>query len=587
MGLAASQARFLAITSRKASCEFQSMQVAQQQLSLSRDMEKISQEYQDAINQTQLVWDPDGNGTDLYNLSYSLMMSPSELNNYEPFMLGRRDGKIALNSSMAAAVKGLEQYGLTEDGFSGTSEQKLQAYAAFIGNLRNEKVASSSSVISYIPDAGLGGELYGREYGGAMTITSLISYIDIITSGAASGAYPVDSDYYKQAEDLTFAWGSYTKGTGTNPDVWTEFDLGENWSGVKDKGAAILINGNYNNDAFNLADLLNEDITLLVKDSKNYNTLLDSLRSVLKNSSDNSAFDTLINNDPKTWYDALNGSGSFDALDVSSKTLLTYVDTLAKGMFSLLMPKDYTSTDLNAFYMAMDDIISRLSMDKVNDLGGKGLSESNGKNAVQEAENYNTWVKKGNTYALSLSNLTEAFMTNFVNGMDSYTGSYGVFDKVKDTYYITDNPGYIYEVNSGEEIDKDYYESEFYSIIFNTICQNGWYENEYVDDKDYLDNAIKTGQLFVVSRGSDNYYYQERYININGGHIMENTDSDAIARAEREYTIKKSKINTKEEQLEIETKQLDAEIASLTAEYDTVKNLISKNIEKTFSLFNE
>lgn len=586
MGLAASQARFLAITARKANCEYQSQQIAQQQLSLSRDMETISQEYQDAINQTQLVWDPDGYGTSLYDLSYDIMMTPSELNNYEPFMLSRRDGKIAVNSQMASALEGLEAYGLTADGFTGTDDEKFTAFIQFMGALQANKIASPMSEITYLPNAGLGGELYGREYGGSMNITSMISFIDQVTQGAASGAYPEGSDYFNLANNLTFAWGYNTTDASTGTSTWTSIDLGGNWKDVKNKGAGILVNGNYDNDAFNLADLLNEDISLLVVNKKNYNKILESLRTVLKNSSDNGAFDTLINNSVQDWYNALNGSGAFETLDASSQTLLTFVDTLAKGMFDLLMPADYSSTDLNAFYMAMDDIINRLSMDDVADLGGKGTTESNGKNAVIGAEDYNTWVKKGNTYAISLSNLTEAFLTNFVNGMDSYSGSYGIFDKVSDSYYITDDPGYIYQVNSGEVIDTEYYESEFYSILFNTICQNGWYENEFVDDKDYLDNAIKTGQLFVVSRGTDNYYYQERYVMINGGHIMENTDEDAIARAEREYAVKKSKINTKEEQLEIEMKQLDAEISALTTEYDTVKSMISKNVEKTFTLFN-
>ena len=588
MGLAASQARFLAITARKANCEYQSQQIAQQQLSLSRDMETISQEYQDAINQTQLVWDPDGYGTSLYDLSYDIMMTPSELNNYEPFMLSRRDGKIAVNSQMASALEGLEAYGLTADGFTGTDDEKFTAFIQFMGALQANKIASPMSEITYLPNAGLGGELYGREYGGSMTATSMISFIDLVTQGAASGAYPEDSDYYNLANNLTFAWGQYKPDATTGYETFQEFNLADNWKDFKSDGVSVLINGNYDNDAFNLADLLNEDISLLVKDKKNYNTILDSLRTVLKNSSDNGAFDTLINNSVEDWYNALNGTGAFERLDESSKVLLTFVDKLAKGMFDLLMPPEdvRTSTDLNAFYMAMDDIINRLSMDKVTDLGGKGLKESYGKSAVMGAEDYNTWVKKGSTYALSLSNLTEAFLTNFVNGMDSYSGSYGIFDKVSDSYYVTDDPGYIYDVNSGEKIDTDYYESEFYSIMFNTICQNGWYENEFVDDKDYLDNAIKTGQLFVVSRGSDNYYYQERYVMINGGHIMENSDEDAIARAEREYAVKKSKINTKEEQLEIEMKQLDAEISALTTEYDTVKSMISKNVEKTFTLFN-
>ena len=32
-------------------------------------------------------------------------------------------------------------------------------------------------------------------------------------------------------------------------------------------------------------------------------------------------------------------------------------------------------------------------------------------------------------------------------------------------------------------------------------------------------------------------------------------------------------------------KKLDAEISALSTEYDTVKNLISKSIEKTFTMF--
>ncbi len=35
----------------------------------------------------------------------------------------------------------------------------------------------------------------------------------------------------------------------------------------------------------------------------------------------------------------------------------------------------------------------------------------------------------------------------------------------------------------------------------------------------------------------------------------------------------------------MKSKKLDAEISSLSTEYDTVKQLISKSIEKTFQMF--
>ena len=72
MGLAASQARFLAITSRKMNCEFQSMQIAQEKLSVTRDLQKASQEYQNSLSATKLVWDTEDNT--VYDLPYVVMI---------------------------------------------------------------------------------------------------------------------------------------------------------------------------------------------------------------------------------------------------------------------------------------------------------------------------------------------------------------------------------------------------------------------------------------------------------------------------------------------------------------------------------
>lgn len=595
MGLAASQARFLAITARKAQLELQSTQLAQQELSLARDMEQVSEEYQDALNQTTLVWDPDGSQSTLYDLTYSLMMTPSEVNNYLPYMLARRDGKIALNSSYAAAA---EAAGIDESGGSGDKEEAFvkfisalqengtidySTYETLVGTYDLDNPVSGSS--GYIESAGVGGDLYDRDNGSSVTITSLISYIDTITENAASGVYTRGSDNYALAQTLTADLSDLDLGSTYN-------DTEDNYNDSdKTEAAAVIINGDYSTDSFTLADLLNEDVTLLVIGEQDFDdTIIAALEKILDVDSDN-AFSTLINNDLETWYDAMMGDGAYDELSTTEKTLLTYIDTLAKSMYTLLMPDDPSATDINAFYMAMDELIDTLSMDEDN-LGytrhdGNKVKQSYATYAVNDAEDYNTWVKNGNCYALSLSNLTEAFLTNFVNGMDGYTGDYVIEDKVSNSYYITDDSSYIYQINNdSDEAEEEIYLREFYSIIFNNIWENGWYENEYIDDEDYLQNAIKTGQLFVVSlNSSDNYFYQEKYAMIEGEYIVEQTDSDAIAEAEVEYTVKKDKINAKEEELELEMTQLDAEISSLTTEYDTVKSLISQNIEKTFTLF--
>lgn len=74
MGLAASQARFLLLTSRKDDIDGQLMRIANQKLSLSRESATLSREYNDALKATTLAWaTADGN----VDLSYDMMMRPN------------------------------------------------------------------------------------------------------------------------------------------------------------------------------------------------------------------------------------------------------------------------------------------------------------------------------------------------------------------------------------------------------------------------------------------------------------------------------------------------------------------------------
>ena len=77
MGLSAAQARLLTITARKSDCEFQSMSLSHQKIALSRDMERISTEYQNSLNNTKLVYDYTGTNTSNMDVSYGLLMTPT------------------------------------------------------------------------------------------------------------------------------------------------------------------------------------------------------------------------------------------------------------------------------------------------------------------------------------------------------------------------------------------------------------------------------------------------------------------------------------------------------------------------------
>ena len=655
MGLAASQARFLAITARKADCEYRSMTLAEEQLSLSRELEAATEDYENSINATRLVWDMDGSGEYMYDVSYNTLMYPSEANKYTPYMLARTDGKIAVSDEYTNALYNSIKEVLGEDaiaemfsddgktfkGFADyrnsntnqivsiSDDQKKQIYLKYLEELQKSNAISTTasiaaSAIGLKPYAGLGEELMGRETTNQMYFSTMIDYINLITERAATGYYPPGSSEVKLADALTFsfnydAYNSSLKNPSNTTNKTPIKSLDPSFVN-EEHAAAIMFNGSYctstsystNSNgnytgtsvsgAFNLADLLNEDIALVATgcNSNTFNKVLDNIENAIKvgNGQGSSAFTLLVDKDITEWYDEVAGDGALAALNKDELGVVTFIDQLAKSMWKLLMPDPPTNTELNAFYTSMTDLISRFRIPTASDneadaetgskyanLGGKGSNEGNAKTAASYSSKYNCWVKKGNQWAMNLSNMAETFLTNFCNGMDNYEGDYGIFRKANASYYITYDDNYIYTINNGDSVDEDMWSAEFYSIIFNTLGQNGAYVNDQIKDEDYLQNAIKNGQLFVVSKGSDNYFYQSRYAQISGDHIVEVSDTNAIAQAEREYTLAKSRINVKEEKVQLEMKRVDAELSSLNTEYDTVKSLISTNVQKIFSLF--
>lgn len=581
MGLAASQARFLAITARKNSCEFQSMQIAQQKLSLTRELEAATQDYQEALNTTKLVWDADGSGSYIYDLSYNLLMYPSEINDYVPWMVSRRDGKIALNSDMAMAAK---LAGIPE---GGTNNPTKEMYEAFLTAMvacggMSETSARSCRDIGWQETVGVGGALMDKTNAYEMTITNMINFIDL-----ACGKIDTGTDTERElAELLTFTIPKYDSSKETTKDNMLFKD------GLDQSSAYITINGNRvsneNSDiTFTLADLLNENVTIAFTNEKQSKGFFKRLASAVKDLLGNGS--TVCGG--KAGIEDLLGDGKYpEGATEEDKFIIDLADQMIQGFMAILDVGE-DATDVQAFNYAIQETLALLGETK--DLGSRNHSNDAFNDCITESSNYNGWVSKGaaknknyGSKALSLSSLAESFLTFYAQGKEGYNDSYYIRQDGNKSSYVTDDYGYYYKIKNPNDnglTTQQIYESEFYSALFNNLCQNGWYENIYIDDKEYLDNALKNGQLFITSINQDGYYYQDKY---NAGeYIIEANDEDAITQAELAYTQKKSKINYKEEQLELDMKNLDLEISSLTTEYDTVKSLISKNVEKTFTLF--
>ena len=575
MGLAASQARFLAITSRKARCEFESMQIAQQKLSLTRELEQATSDYQASLNQSTLIWDPDGSGETPFDVTYDLLMRPSDVNDYMPFLLSRRDGRIALSSSMAQAAKAA---GINEDGsINGT---KQDVYMAFLDAMvatggMSETAARSAKAIGLNESAGLGGELLDKTTATEMTLGNMINYIDLKAN--IDPAYATE-DEKKVADALNITIGSKDSGA---LEIKSDLQASSNYlviNGTKQDNS----NGEIN---FTLSDLLSEDVTFAFTSEKNstsfWKKIVAAVGSVLSGTVLFGGYNGLLN---------LLGvdKGGYSDMTPQERQLLEILDNMFSG-FEAILDTSQSEIDVTAFNYAIQETLNLLA--NTQDLGSRNHSNDAFNDAINESNNYNGFVTKAasknknfGTTAISLSNLAESFLTFYAQAKGGFQDDYYIRQDGKKSSYVTDDQGYYYRIKNGDDgTSKQMFEAEFYSIMFNNILENGWYNNLYIDDKEYLDNALKNGQLFITSINEDGYYYQDRY-NANG-YIMEDTDDVAITQAEREFSAVKLKIEAKEQQLDLDMKNLDLEISSLTTEYDTVKSLINKNVEKTFTMF--
>ena len=606
MGLAASQARFLGITARKNTCELRSMQIAQEKLSITNQLTQISQNYQNSLDATKLVWDSeyitDGS---IYDVSYELLMTPSLLNNYSPQLLTNNKGQIVLDSQYANAIRditvgdkvvdGTTETASFEDYQTGGADRTQANFIKFLEGLNAGGILSQSELDSmkaaltlsssfYDPDNGLGAPIQEKFTTNSMNLNTMKNYINTITDPNSDyvnslretydTAYNADGTQktitlpdgstqpmpdtiydkvaqlgnllnFKQLSGAGFEYqdkqsdGSMTPVTGAT--------LGEKWA--NDDSTELTIS----DSSFNFADLLEKEITLSTDNANEMGQALVEYINEL--------------------YNVMLQFFAIDPASVDQDYLNFAMDQICKlnGL-----SWDSTSTPPTAKYP-----------DTATDLGS--AISSGAYSTGDPASKHTCVIKNGNNYQVSLSNVAKGIITYFEKAVEGFESGYDVEatgdKKVEDSYYVTRDPEYFYFINNPEALnidDETQLLLDYYSQMFNQICANGWTENNLVGEEENLKNMLKNGTLFNSTLSEmDGNFYQGPYTSNN--FIAEVADEDAIARAEAEYKTKQLQLSAKEEELDIDLQQVDAELSALTTEYDTVKSLISKAVEKGFS----
>lgn len=556
MGLAASQARFLAITARKNNCELQSMQIAQEKLSITREQQKAAQEYQNSLSATKLVWDTVDD--DVYDLSYDVMMKPSALNEYDPYLITDFQGKLVLSTGMfnAAVAAGIidaktgdPKVSRSMGTASSTNDGSRNAFLYQLGVQSQIDTSTINSIINLgdkgYTNSGVGGEIIDKSLINAMNTNTFINYMKDAT-------YP---------ESVTDSSGQI----------------------VHNKGDLIY--------GLNLVDLIGAD---KICSTKSPNKTEDAGKVIITNNGAVLTDEELRN---LTLGDIMKGkyvmTGIMSPEELSKlaieKVLNNMGTTLGMGAADKVYGLNVDQESNDALDRAYD--FGQLLLNTKNNLAtsdGNTISKSVS-NSIDQANKYNGIVKgSNNVSSVSLTNMLKSYLTNFAIAMEGYGFGLYIDNKVSESSYINDELNYYFVIkNDNAMSEQDALNADFYNMLYNQLCMNGAttdkIKQQQVTDPDYLNNALKNGQLFISSLNNDGYFYQGHYT-LNG-HVAEVTDEDAIAQAEAEYNVKKSQLSYKEESLDLDLKNIDTELSALTTEYDTVKNLISKNVEKVFTMF--
>lgn len=614
MGLATSQARFLCITARKADCEYKSTELAQQKLEITNQLSDISANYANAMNSTKLVWKNDLVEND-YGLTYNLLMTPSAANDYNPYMVTTSSGAIVLNSEYAAAAKAA---GISKAGGISSADGRDKFIAALVpGGIVTQDTANSIMTTDYVATKMDDGTLKVDKANTSAT-TGNVGW----NSGAGMGSTPLDKNSVdgldisalitsdligKQLVD----WAQLIT-TSSEQITSAKYD-----STIKDydvqikKAATALQYAEANTEDYTAKEaalnaLKDEKANFIAKYPKDKIVDVDRNSFQMDNNSIHDTGFTVVSNGLITYDedtikkmtigDLLSSNIVLMTQNQSADKMSKYATELMESIASIFgyrnsghgLNMDSKSNEALEFAMTMVKNINLKASNAITQGSSCDDKAMTNNSAYVNANDYNrigTGQNKKTSYqAVSVSNLLSSFLTYYDNYMNGNSSAYVVGKRVDTSAFVTDDRNYRYFAEAeGTATSQKEKLADFYDQLYNNLCEKGWREDASVQDNEYLENALKTGRYAMSSLHEDGYFYQTRYNET--GYIVEETDSDAIARAEAEFTQKKAELTYKEDAIDMKSKKLDAEISSLSTEYDTVKQLISKSIEKTFQMF--
>ena len=168
----------------------------------------------------------------------------------------------------------------------------------------------------------------------------------------------------------------------------------------------------------------------------------------------------------------------------------------------------------------------------------------------------------------------------------------------------------ICEMTGNEQLAELFDEEDFnyYVNIFKQIQANGGscvsiancvsvgdyngFDGDAANDSDWLRDMIQSGRITVehVNMDKKNGHVSFASTSVPSDSVLEYTatssiDSKVLAKAQAEYEQKTKELDRKDKKFDLDLSKLDTQRTALKTEYESVKKVISENIDRTFGIF--
>lgn len=187
---------------------------------------------------------------------------------------------------------------------------------------------------------------------------------------------------------------------------------------------------------------------------------------------------------------------------------------------------------------------------------------------------YPTYTFEGKTKALNYEGATQDQRRLYdyaVALTEAYYGDSGSAKTLK-TAVDPENQAYI----------------SYLTNIFNKIQQSGYYTekepNKTINDNTWFEEQLRKGNLQLEYYSATDKKFVSTSIDSDSA-IQEVEDEREIAIVQQQYEMDLAEVEKKDNQFDLELRKLDTEHNALQTEYDSVKSVIDKNVEKTFNIF--